>query len=117
LCEGQEACPRAVIITCLECGAERQPEDIDIPGPCPVCRSDEHTLNRCTECPVDRLSEAMNCSSRSSLLRRAIDLDFGLTAGFAVTLDEIDFQEWTAIRVIHDERTRMNAENNANGRQ
>lgn len=62
---------------------------------------------RCEECALDKLDAAV---SANSILQRAIDIDFATSAGFRVTLDEIDVEEFNAIKVLRSERNKYESE-------
>jgi hypothetical protein len=62
---------------------------------------------RCADCPLDKLDRAV---AQDPALHRAYDLDFALTAGIRITLDEIDVEEFRALKVLRIERDKHQAE-------
>lgn len=62
---------------------------------------------RCDQCPLDLLDAAVG---QNPVLRRAIDIDFANEAGFRLTLDEIDVEEFEAIKTLRAERNKHQAE-------
>jgi hypothetical protein len=48
--------------------------------------------------------------SRNPVLQRAIDIDFANAAGFRLTLDEVDVEEFEAIKILRSERDKFQAE-------
>lgn len=58
-------------------------------------------------CPLDRLDAAI---AHNPVLQRAIDIDFANAAGFRLTLDEVDVEEFEAIKVLRSERDKFQAE-------
>lgn len=59
------------------------------------------------DCPLDRLDDAV---ARNPVLQRAIDIDFAVSAGFRVTLDEVDVEEFRAVKILRSERDKYQAE-------
>jgi hypothetical protein len=43
-------------------------------------------------------------------LNRVVDLDFALRAGFAITLDDIDADDFRALQILHAEREKWERE-------
>lgn len=56
---------------------------------------------------LDKESE----SNAGELLRRALDLEFALDAGVRMGLDEIPADEFVALRIIREERSKLEKEN------
>ena len=59
------------------------------------------------DCALDKLEDAI---ARNSVLQRAIDIDFANAAGFRMTLDEVDVEEFAAIRLLRQERDKFQEE-------
>ena len=61
----------------------------------------------CIDCPLFKFEQA---TAENPVLRRAYDLDFALTAGVQITLDEIDVEEFRALKILRIERDKHQAE-------
>lgn len=59
------------------------------------------------DCPLDKLDDAV---ARNPVLQRSIDIDFACAAGFRMTLDEVDIEEFNAIKALRSERDKFQAE-------
>jgi hypothetical protein len=66
-------------------------------------------VTRCAECPLARLEAAM-AGPVGEDLNRVVDLDFALRAGFAITLDDIDADDFHALQILHAEREKWERE-------
>lgn len=64
---------------------------------------------RCQECPLSELEEYLG-SAAGQLISQAIDLDFALQAGVAVSLKDITFPEFLLLRLLTEERNRLTDE-------
>lgn len=76
----------------------------------PLCDGSELIDGRPThgpDCPRDKLEGAI---ARNPVLQRAIDIDFANSAGFRLTLDEVDVEEFEAIKILKSERDKYQAE-------
>lgn len=62
---------------------------------------------RCQHCKLDKLDLAV---SQHPALYRAYDLDFALTAGVNITLNEINVEEFRALKILRSERDKYQAE-------
>jgi DNA-directed RNA polymerase subunit RPC12/RpoP len=109
LCDGERECPEAVDVGCSDCGLEWQPDDIDMPGPCPTCGSQRYVRKRCPKCPLARL-DSYEATAAGQLLQRAIDLKCAMKAGVQVRLGEIAEDEFRALLLVEQERDRWEQE-------
>jgi hypothetical protein len=66
-------------------------------------------LERCADCPLDKFERA---TAQEPALQRAYNLDFALTAGIHLTLDEIDVEEFRALKILRIERDKYQREQN-----
>ena len=64
---------------------------------------------RCEECPLSLLEDYLG-SAAGQLIQQTIDLDFALQAGVSIGLDEITYPEFLRLRLLTEERTRINNE-------
>lgn len=112
LCPGERECPEAVEVACLDCGAEWTPADFDIPGPCPSCGGERWQRLRCRDCRLTAL-ETYERSPAGQLLQRALDVKTAIQIGAGVTLDDIHWDEFQALQVIEEERSRWEREQEA----
>lgn len=62
---------------------------------------------RCHECKLDKLDVSI---ARDPAIGRAFDIDFALSAGIKLTLDEIDVEEFRALKILRIERDKYQAE-------
>lgn len=62
---------------------------------------------RCATCPLDKLDSAM---TQNPVLHRAFDIDFALRAGIRLTLDEIDVEEFRALKILRTEQDKYQSE-------
>lgn len=62
---------------------------------------------RCEACPLDKLDRAIG---ENVVLIRCFDLDFALNAGVRLTLNELDVEEWRALKCLRIERDKYQAE-------
>jgi hypothetical protein len=62
---------------------------------------------RCEKCPLNELDSAI---SVNPILTRALDLDFALDVGVQITLDDIDCEEWRALKTLREERNKYQEE-------
>jgi hypothetical protein len=66
--------------------------------------------DRCEDCSVTRLEEAMS-SPAGQLLSRACELDSMLQLpGLSIRLDEISAEVWSVLQLIRGERDRRRAQ-------
>ena len=70
---------------------------------------DESSALPCQECPAQHLREYL-ASPGGLLIQAAIDLDFALQAGIAVSLDRIPYPDFLLLRQLAEERNRHQAE-------
>ena len=68
---------------------------------------------RCATCPLDKLDRAVGAHP---ILHRAFDFDFALSAGIRLTLDEIDVEEFRALKILRLERSKYEQEQIKKGR-
>lgn len=71
-----------------------------------LCPDSSEDGTRCEKCPLNRLDAAQH-SEAGQLLSRALNLEFALTAGITVTLDEFAADEFFAMQIIHEEREKL----------
>lgn len=64
-------------------------------------------LEHCDACPLDVLDRQV---AQHSALSRAFDLDFALSSGIRLTLDEINVEEFRCLKVLKNERSKFEAE-------
>lgn len=69
--------------------------------------------DRCEVCPLDSLDRQV---AQHAALSRTFDLDFALTSGVTITLDEIDVEEFRTYKVLKAERAKFEAEQMKNAR-
>jgi hypothetical protein len=62
---------------------------------------------RCSHCDLDKLDSAI---AQDPVLHRAFDFDFALSAGIRLTLEEIDVEEFRALKILRMERTNYERE-------
>jgi hypothetical protein len=60
----------------------------------------------CLECPLVLLDNYL-WSPEGKRLERALDVDFALRSGFTVTLDEVNYWEFTVLKILAEERGRL----------
>jgi hypothetical protein len=63
----------------------------------------------CEECPVSRLDAYLE-SPKGGVVGAAIDLDFALQAGVAISRSEITYAEFLWLRLLTEERNRYHEE-------
>jgi hypothetical protein len=78
----------------------RKDDLCSVPKLCPEAPDDD---TRCEQCPLARLEAAL-AGPMGESLHRVVDLDFALRAGFTVTLDEVDADDFRALQILHAER-------------
>lgn len=83
---------------------------------CPEAPDDEIP---CTLCPIVYLDAVLE-SPLGGRLRGIVDLDFAVTARFAVDLNDVGYDEFRLLRALHEEREAyrnelMNQQSNQNG--
>jgi hypothetical protein len=66
---------------------------------------------RCLECKLTNLDAAI---AQHPALHRVFDLDFALTAGVSITLQDIDVEEFRALKILRHERDKYQAEQSKN---
>jgi hypothetical protein len=99
-------------VRCQACGADRTPADRSKPGLC-ECGSPRYLRLECAECPRVRLGAAM-ASGPGALLQRVLELDTLLQLpGMALTMNDLDIEEWNALQVLWSERDREQKRNRA----
>lgn len=79
-------------------------------------RDDEGFLlrrERCDHCELDKLDWAVG---QNPVLHRCFELDFALTSGIKLTLDDVDVEEWRALKILRCERSKFEAEQIKNER-
>lgn len=74
-----------------------------------LCPDSPDNGGRCDKCPLDRLDVAQN-SELGQLLRRALDLEFALKSGVAISLGEIAADEFWALKIIREEQNKLEQE-------
>lgn len=109
LCDGPRDCLDARVLQCRACGGHWEPQDIQMPEPCPVCVARQYIRHRCAECPAIRLEQAM-LSQEGILLSRAADLAFMLHAGFTIGPHEITAEEFSALQILKSEQSKYEEE-------
>lgn len=57
----------------------------------------------CDECPLDKFDAAI---AREPVLSRSFDLEFALSSGIRLTLEEIDVEEFRALKILRQERNK-----------
>jgi hypothetical protein len=68
-----------------------------------LCPEAPDDVTRCERCPLARLEAAL-AGPAGENLHRVVDLDFALRAGFTITLDEVDADDFRALQILHTER-------------
>ena len=74
-----------------------------------LCPDSPDDRSRCEKCPLHRLDAAQH-SEPGSLLQRALELEYALSAGVTISLDEIAADEFWAMRVVYEERRKWERE-------
>jgi hypothetical protein len=75
-------------------------------GLCPgahMCPESPDDQTPCTLCPIVYLDSVLE-SPLGGRLRGVVDLDFAVTARFAVALDDVGYDEFRLLRALHEER-------------
>ena len=75
-------------------------------GLCPgarMCPESDDSENPCTLCPISYLDSVLE-SPLGGRLRGVVDLDFAVTARFAVDLADVCYDEFRLLRALHEER-------------
>lgn len=101
LCPGIRDCRSATDVTCRDCGRRYSPE-VFAGAKCPACGSGRYLRERCPECGIVKLEDAMQ-SQAGRLLNRASDLRFALDLGFTVTLDDVSVEVYRALQAYESE--------------
>jgi hypothetical protein len=63
--------------------------------------------DRCDTCPLDSLDRQI---SRHPSLTRSYDLDFALSSGIRITLDEITVEEFRVLKCLKIEKSKFEVE-------
>ena len=74
-----------------------------------MCPEAPDNTTRCVDCPLAKLELALD-GPAGETLSRILDLDFALRAGFTVTMDDVDLDEFRALQVLHSEREKWERE-------
>jgi hypothetical protein len=89
----------------------REDKLCDGPNICPDAVDDDN----CEACPLAHFRVSMQ-GWRGALLRQALELDFFLQMpGASVRLEEIPAMQFSALKIIHQERDRFNETKNSSG--
>lgn len=81
-------------------------EELCEPGLCPEAPDDG---GRCDHCPLDKL-DAAQASEKGLVIRRVIDLQNALRLGVRIGLPDIPADEFLAMLVLDEERSRLDQE-------
>lgn len=84
--------------------------DGDLVDPCPSCGSLEHRRERCRECPVKRLNEAVSESPVSTRFHGAINLDYAIQMGLQVPLSGLSVEAFEDLKSLQSEKNRWENE-------
>lgn len=109
LCESPRGCNEATEVSCKDCGNRWEPEDIRMPGECPSCGSRRYFRERCAECPLTKLEDALQ-SDAGAMLARAAEIRAMSDVGIQITLGDLTVDEARALIIIQDEATKHEAE-------
>ena len=63
----------------------------------------------CMECPLAYLDAVLE-SPMGAQLRNIVDLDFAVSARFAVDLDDVPYDDFRMLRALHEEREKYKNE-------
>jgi hypothetical protein len=63
--------------------------------------------DRCDTCPLDSLDRQI---SRHPSLTRSYDLDFALSSGIRITLDEVTVEEFRVLKCLKIEKSKFEVE-------
>ena len=97
-------------VSCRNCGFLRIPDDIRAPGACPSCRSPKYRRERCSECELEKLHDAMASTHAGQLLARVLVYDHALAMRMHVSLDDVTPEEFNALCLLHSERNKKQHE-------
>ena len=94
---------------CQACRTIYTPADIRTPGNCPDCGSPKYVRQRCDDCPLVKLDEAM-ASNAGRFLASCQMKRMALKLGFSMTLDEVTAEEFNVMSMIESEENRFQAQ-------
>jgi hypothetical protein len=77
-----------------------------VPGICPACGERDYLRDRCSECALTRLEEAMD-SPAGAMYKRCAELKFALRERFAISLDDLTMEEFAAFQMASSEQARF----------
>ena len=105
---------------CSVCNTIRIPVDIRAPSetPCPGCaHSWRYKRLRCAHCPTDSLNQQVADSGLNTLIDQIFTLDTMLRKGFALTMEDVTFEEFLALGVLWQEQDKHREEQMENTRR
>jgi hypothetical protein len=74
-----------------------------------MCPGAPDDATPCMECPLAYLDGVLE-SPMGAQLRNIVDLDFAVSARFAVDLDHVPYDDFRMLRALHEEREAYRAE-------
>ena len=80
------------------------------PGGPLQCPGSDGSGAPCSDCPSEKLDRWFQ-GSAGLLLRNVIDIDFALQVRMNVGLDDLSYAEFVLLRVLNEEKNRLQEEN------
>ncbi len=74
-----------------------------------MCPGAPDDATPCMECPLAYLDAVLE-SPMGTQLRNIVDLDFAVSARFAVDLDHVPYDDFRMLRALHEEREHFRQE-------